>query len=1138
VKRAVMSFLGVVLLLFLVFPVGALAAPPPGVPLACLDFAAQEIVVGFREGVTPPEMAEIHRQTGGQVKQSIPELGAQVVTVPTGRLAATIKAYGANPRIRYAEPNYVAESLVEPDDTYFDKQWAMQKIEAPAAWDVTRGSTGVIIAILDTGVNTDHPDLTDKIVQSVNFTDADTDDDIFGHGTHVAGIAAAATNNGIGVAGLGYDSSLMNVKVLRDNGSGYHSWIAAGITWAADNGAQVINMSLGGGSSSQLLEDAVNYAWSKGVVVVAAAGNNGNSYMVYPAGYANCIAVAATDAKDALASWSNYGDWVDLAAPGTGIYSTLNDDGYGYKSGTSMASPHVAGLAALVFTTVSDINGNGFLNDEVRARIESTCDDIGVEGIGSGRINAARAVQGGETEPQPAVAMVVAADPASVSRAGDAITYTYTITNTGHVTLTGINVHDDLLGNITLAATNLGPGASTSGTATYTVTQTDVDSGADIVNTATVTTDEGVTDSDSAVVNVVQQADVQIAVTADPTSVSEAGDVITYTYTVTNTGHVTLTGINVHDDLLGNITLAATTLGPGASTSGTATYTVTQADVDSGADIVNTATVTTDQGVTDSGSAVVNVVQQSDLQLLAMPDRTSVSRAGDVITYTYTVTNTGLITLTGINVHDDLLGNVTLAATALGPGASTSGTATYTVTQANIDSGADIVNTATVITDQGASYSDSACVQIIQQPDVQIIETPDPTSVSEAGDAITYTYTITNTGHVTLTGIAVHDDLLGNITLAATNLGPGASTSGTATYTVTQADVDSGEDIVNTSTVTTDQGVTNSDSSTVTVETPVVNRVLITPSHMSGQGWPGDDVVYSFIVENDGNVTDTYCVSVSTGWAGTITPNSVVLEPGASTTVVVTHTVPEGVTPGDFDAGTLQVISNESGASATAGFTTTARVSAVQITPDEQSATAAPGETVEYTYIVSNTGTENETYCLAVSAAWDASPSASSISLAPGASTTVIVSHTVPETSAGGDSDTGNLTVVGEMASSDAAFVTVVQEVAEPADPVIDLFNVTTTGNPVWGRLTVDWAVSDEDGDLASVQILIKTDGSLIQSAVFSVSGYEASGRYQFRERGGRGKPYEITLIVTDALGNTTTGVESVYLAEKTCMPC
>jgi thermitase len=369
----------------------ASAAPPDNLPPAS-GFSQEQILVKFQPNVSLPEAAQIHRQLGGQVKESIPGIGVQVVTVPKGQAKEKAKAYGLNARVAYAEPDFVAQAVGAPDDAYFGLQWGLTKIGAEQAWEVTTGSPSVNIAILDTGIDLDHPDLAGKIVSNINFSNSGTTDDVYGHGTHVAGIAAAMTNNGIGVAGLGCGSAIMNVKVLSDMGAGTYSWIASGIVWATDNGADVINMSLGGPSESSALEDAINYAWSNGVVVVAAAGNNGDTVPMYPAYYTNCIAVAATDAGDARTSWSNYGDWVDVAAPGLSIYSTLKNSSYGYMSGTSMASPHVAGLAALVFTTVPDTNGDGRLNDEVRTQIETTCDDIGVSGIGHGRINAAQAV--------------------------------------------------------------------------------------------------------------------------------------------------------------------------------------------------------------------------------------------------------------------------------------------------------------------------------------------------------------------------------------------------------------------------------------------------------------------------------------------------------------------------------------------------------------------------------------------------------------------------------------------------------------------------------------------------------------------------------------------------------------------------
>jgi thermitase len=396
-KKTIVALV-VAVLLISSFPTIVFAASPDN-PVPVSDLSQEQILVKFKPDVTLPEAAEIHRQLGGQVKETIPDIGVQVVKVPKGQAMAKVKAYSANAKVAYAEPDFVVQALADPDDPGFVNQWGMVKVRAPLAWDVTTGSPSINIAILDTGVDLDHPDLAAKIVKNINFSSSATVDDVYGHGTHVAGIAAAMTNNGMGVAGLGYSATIMNVKVLADNGQGYWSGVAQGIIWAADNGAEIINMSLGGSSGSSTVESAINYAWNKGVVIVAAAGNDGDSAPEYPAYYANCMAVAATDSADRLTDWSNRGGWVDVAAPGNSVYSTLKDGSYGYKSGTSMASPHVAGLAALVFTVVTDSNGNGRLNDEVRARIQATCDDIGVSGIGSGRIQAYKAVTGTTTPP-------------------------------------------------------------------------------------------------------------------------------------------------------------------------------------------------------------------------------------------------------------------------------------------------------------------------------------------------------------------------------------------------------------------------------------------------------------------------------------------------------------------------------------------------------------------------------------------------------------------------------------------------------------------------------------------------------------------------------------------------------------------
>ena len=291
-----------------------------------------------------------------------------------------------------AESGFYASAVMASNDDYSGRQWAITKIMAPQAWEVTSGANNVVIAILDTGIDKEQEDLVGKVIAEVNFTDSPTADDVYGHGTHIAGIIAAWAKNGAGVAGLAHDCRLINVKVADDQG-GFDSAVAArGVIWAVDHGARVINMSLVSTEPSSSLEQAINYAWNQGAVVIAAAGNLVGNKIVYPAYYSNCIAVAATDSNDCVASWSSQGDWVDVAAPGVDIYSTLPGNKYGSKSGTSMAAAHVSGLAGLLFAVESDKNHNGFVNDEVRAAIENGCDGLINTGAVKGRINAFHAV--------------------------------------------------------------------------------------------------------------------------------------------------------------------------------------------------------------------------------------------------------------------------------------------------------------------------------------------------------------------------------------------------------------------------------------------------------------------------------------------------------------------------------------------------------------------------------------------------------------------------------------------------------------------------------------------------------------------------------------------------------------------------
>jgi thermitase len=313
-----------------------------------------------------------------------------LLAIPAGRSISEVSGTVA---VLPSQPDsvvYTSAAMASNDD-YSGRQWAITKTMAPQAWEITSGTNNVVIAVLDTGIDKQQEDLVGKVIAEVNFTDSPTVEDVYGHGTHIAGIIAAAANNGMGIAGLAYNCSLMNVKVADDSGGFDSSAAANGVIWAVDHGAKVINMALESIEPSPRLEEAINYAWNHGAVVIAAAGNLMGDKIVYPAYYSNCIAVAATDCNDCVASWSSQGDWVDVAAPGVDIYSTLPGNKYGNKSGTSMAAAYVSGLAGLLFALRSDKNSNGFVNDEVRAAIENGCDGLNTGSL-KGRINAFHAI--------------------------------------------------------------------------------------------------------------------------------------------------------------------------------------------------------------------------------------------------------------------------------------------------------------------------------------------------------------------------------------------------------------------------------------------------------------------------------------------------------------------------------------------------------------------------------------------------------------------------------------------------------------------------------------------------------------------------------------------------------------------------
>jgi serine protease len=324
------------------------------------------LVIDFKDNIAATEIDRQLQILSGQY-QLAPRLNSQfsqaeqTYTVKGDRvLLDKLRASDLSQDVESIEPNYIYRATVAPNDPQYSKQWHLHSIHAEQAWEENRGK-GVTVAIIDTGVSK-VPDLEQTaFVAGYDFVNDKIDaDDDNGHGTHVAGTVAQSTNNNYGVAGIAYEAKIMPLKVLSGGGGGTISDIAEAIRFAADNKADVINMSLGGGGESQVMKDAIEYAYNKGVVIIAAAGNENNNSASYPARYARVIGVAATDAQGERAEFSNYGAGVDIAAPGGGhgskiwqetIDPSTNQPIISGFQGTSMAAPHVAGVAALIKST-------------------------------------------------------------------------------------------------------------------------------------------------------------------------------------------------------------------------------------------------------------------------------------------------------------------------------------------------------------------------------------------------------------------------------------------------------------------------------------------------------------------------------------------------------------------------------------------------------------------------------------------------------------------------------------------------------------------------------------------------------------------------------------------------------------------
>jgi subtilisin family serine protease len=387
------------------------------------EFKAGEVLVKFKSDVSTSAANSARDHYQATRIETLRGVDVEVWKIKEGREAEIVDQLNADPTVDYAELNYRFYAFNTPNDPDFGKQWGLTKVQAPAAWDLSTGNATTVIAIIDSGIDAGHPDLAGKIVAGYDFVDSDgTPNDANGHGTHVAGIAAALTNNAVGVAGMDWQARIMPVRVLDAEGSGWNSDIVQGINWAYQNGAKILNLSLGGTTYTQSMQDAVNAAHAAGSLVVAAMGNcrvyDATTCPVanptnYPAAYDNVMGVAATGPTDAFASYSQYGSHCDISAPGgdmssyhdpDGIYSTMPTyavyltthysyyKNYDYLNGTSQATPFVAGLAALIWAL-----NPGLTPDQVQQIMQESALDLGDPGwdptYGWGRIDALAALQ-------------------------------------------------------------------------------------------------------------------------------------------------------------------------------------------------------------------------------------------------------------------------------------------------------------------------------------------------------------------------------------------------------------------------------------------------------------------------------------------------------------------------------------------------------------------------------------------------------------------------------------------------------------------------------------------------------------------------------------------------------------------------
>jgi len=346
------------------------------------------LLVRYAHGTSGATLASIVGAAGAVEVGRLEQIDTLVVTVGAGRSRAAVgRAIADNQAVVSVEADASAQLTLTPNDPYWPEEWFARRVRVDRAWDTTTGSDGPVIAVLDTGVQASQPDLEGRVLSGRDFVNGDSNaaDDV-GHGTRVAGVINAVGMNRRGVAGMCWDCRILPVKVADRKGDVRWSNAAAGLIWATDHGARVVNMSFGQTSGSATMASAVYYAHTHGVMVVAAAGNEGNSDKFYPAAYPGVLSVAATDKRDNLYEWSTRGDWVRVAAPGC-AWTTWRGTNWGEFCGTSASAPTVAGTAGLLLSVRPRATRSALIFAIVSTSARVT------PAIGGGRLNANAALQ-------------------------------------------------------------------------------------------------------------------------------------------------------------------------------------------------------------------------------------------------------------------------------------------------------------------------------------------------------------------------------------------------------------------------------------------------------------------------------------------------------------------------------------------------------------------------------------------------------------------------------------------------------------------------------------------------------------------------------------------------------------------------